>query len=120
MILAGLAGFSVAVPWGPFWAIPICALLQGAGFGLMWGFLVRRIVDAVQPAERPLAAAALPTIQQIGFAVGAALCGIVANLAGFNDTMAQSRVVSVAAWVFGAFVPVAVLAVLSMWRFTRR
>jgi hypothetical protein len=57
--------------------------LAGGGIGSTWAFVAQRIMGNARPGEEDLAAASVATVQQGGTAVGAALAGVVANLAGF-------------------------------------
>ena len=84
MIAAGIAGFAYAMPLGSIPLILACAMLQGGGFGIAWPFVTRVIVAVADPAESTIASSAVPTMQRIGYAVGAALCGIIANASGFS------------------------------------
>jgi MFS family permease len=109
MIAAGLFGFAYAVPAGNLWLVVFCALLQGGGFGIAWPFVTRVIVAAAKDGERTIASGAVPTMQRIGYAVGAATTGIVANAAGFEGGLTRETAGHVAAWVFLAFIPLALV-----------
>ena len=86
---------------------------------MMWSFIVRRIITAAPSAEQDIASSATPTTQQIGFAIGAAISGIVANMLGFNENMAAAELQNVAFWVFAAFVPVMLYANFVAWKLAR-
>ena len=45
MVTAGIAGFAYTVPSGTIPGILFCALLQGGGFGILWPFASRRIIE---------------------------------------------------------------------------
>ncbi len=113
MIATGVAGFAYTVPAGSIPLILICAILQGGGFGLAWPFATRIIVASAPEAERTITSSAVPTMQRIGYAVGAALCGIVANASGFSAGLSGATAASVASWLFLAFVPLGILGVLA-------
>lgn len=119
LITVGVIGFAVTMPDGPLWALIPWAILQGAGFGFAWGFIARRVVAAADSAERGKASAALPTTQLIGFAIGAAASGIVANAAGFADGVTLGDAETVAFWVFAAFIPIALVGNVAAWRLSR-
>ena len=53
---------------------------------MCWAFVLRRIVAGVAAGERERASAAMPTLQMIGYAIGAAASGIVANALGLTET----------------------------------
>jgi MFS family permease len=117
-IAAGVVGLAWTMPRGPVWALVLWTALQGMGFGMCWAFLLRRIVAGVPAEDRERASAAVPTMQMIGYAVGAAGSGMVANALGLVDGAPDAVVRSVAFWVFAAFVPLAVFGVAAAWRVT--
>lgn len=118
-VTAGVVGFALWMPSGPLAWVLVAAVLQGAGFGMMWGFVVRRVVAGAPGAERERAATALPAIQQVGFAIGAAAAGVVANGVGFADGVSLASAERVAFWVFMAFVPIALVGNYAAWRLAR-
>jgi Na+/melibiose symporter-like transporter len=104
---------------GPVGLIVLGALLQGGGMGAAWAFLVRRATALVDKTEGDRTASAIPTVQRFGYAVGAALVGILANAAGFGEdsSMTVARFVSVA--IFSASLLPAGLGLLAVLRFIR-
>ncbi|QLF69647.1 MFS transporter [Peteryoungia desertarenae] len=56
----------------------------GAAFGVSWGYLSQMLMDVTPDAERDKTSALLPTLQSAGFAIGAAIAGLIANTAGFD------------------------------------
>jgi MFS family permease len=118
MIAAGIAGFAWVVPMGSIPLILFCALLQGGGFGIAWPFVTRLIVASAAPEDRTVASSAVPTLQRIGYAVGAATTGIVANASGFADGLSAATAANVAAWLFLAFIPLGVLGCIAAIRLT--
>jgi len=119
MVALGAAGFALAVPAGLLDGMVLCALLQGFGFGLCWPSIVHRMAQLSAEAERPLAVTSPETIQRIGYAVGAAAVGIAANLSGLAAGISVAAAKAAAFWVFAAFVPLLLLALLLAWNFTR-
>ncbi len=124
LIVSGIALFAVTLPRGPLWGVIVAAILQGGGFGLCFGFVTRRVVAAALASERERAAGALPTLQMLGYALGAAAAGIVANGLGFAGSAGgvapdQGTVETVAAWVFLAFLPTGLLGIAAAWRLSR-
>lgn len=91
-------------------------MLQGAGFGISWPFVIRIVVSAAREEERTVTSSAVPTMQRIGYAVGAALAGIVANAAGFSEGLSGETARGVAQWLFVAFVPFGLLGCLAAAR----
>jgi hypothetical protein len=80
---------------------------------------VRRVVAAALPRDRELAAGAVPTLQMLGYALGAASAGLLANVMGFTAEAAEATVISVARWIFLAFLPLCGLGILAAWRVAR-
>ena len=109
MIAAGMVGFVFAVPSGSIPALLACALIEGGGFGLLWPFATRLVVSAAAEGEQTIASSAVPTIQRIGYAVGAAFAGIIANLAGFGLGLSEESAGQVARWLFAPYLPLAVI-----------
>ncbi|HTV68367.1 MAG TPA: MFS transporter [Rhizobiaceae bacterium] len=116
MIFAGMVGFVWAVPAGNLGFILACAILQGGGFGIAWPFVIRVIVSSAAENERTVTSSAVPTMQRIGYAVGAAVAGIIANAAGFSDGLSGETARGVAQWLFLAFIPFGVLGCIAAYR----
>jgi MFS family permease len=116
MIACGIAGFAYTIPAGSIPLILLCALLQGGGFGVAWPFLTRVIVASAAPDEQTIASAAVPTMQRIGYAVGAAVAGIIANASGFSEGLSREAAATVASWLFLAFVPLGIVGCLAALR----
>ena len=119
MIAAGLAGFCIAIPAGNIPAILFCALLQGGGFGIAWPFATRIIVASAPAEESTIASSAVPAMQRIGYATGAAAAGIVANASGFADGLTGETAANVARWLFLAFLPLALVGCAAAIRMSR-
>lgn len=119
MIAAGSAGFAVAVPSGSIPLILFCAILQGGGFGIAWPFVTRIVVGSAPEREQTIASSAVPTMQRIGYAAGSAATGIVANAAGFSEGLSAGSAGAVAAVLFLAPVPLAILGVAAAVRASR-
>jgi len=116
MIAAGVAGFAWTVPTGSIPLILVCALLQGGGFGIAWPFVTRIIVASAAPEDRTVASSAVPTLQRIGYAVGAAATGIIANASGFSEGLSPDTAAGVAAWLFLVFIPLGILGCIAAFR----
>ena len=118
MIAAGVAGFAWAVPLGSIAGIVLFAALQGGGFGILWPFASRRVIEAALPHEREIAASAFSTLQRIGYAVGGATAGIIANANGFSGGFTKAAASTAAAPMFLYFLPLAVLGCLAAFKLT--
>jgi MFS family permease len=75
----------------------------GFGVGLAWPHLLTRILQAAPAGEGDLASASLTTVQLFATAVGAALAGMVANLAGLTEPGGPAGAADAALWLFAVF-----------------
>lgn len=119
MITAGMTGLVHAMPSGSITLVLACAILQGGGFGLVWPFVTRIIVAAAHADDRAVASSAVPTIQRTGYAVGAAVAGIVANASGFGEGLTAGTAANVARWLFLAFIPLGLVGCLAALQLLR-
>lgn len=126
LILAGMialtvsiVGFMYAFPNGPLLLIAFFAIIEGAGFGMAWTFVLRRATALASGKDKDRIASAMPTVQRLGYAVGAAYVGIVANAAGFADDTTPEVARAVGYWIFAGTLPLAALGLVAAWVFTR-
>ena len=79
-------------------ALLLCAAILGIGIGIgvCWAFVAQRIMSGARKGEEAVAAGAVPTTQQMGFALGAALSGLAANAAGFATGLPREAMAHVA------------------------
>jgi MFS family permease len=82
----------------------------GAGFGVCWAFLSQVVMEEARDGERDRASGSLPTLQSAGYAIGAAMAGLVANAAGYTVTDTNA-VRSAAIAVFSVSAAIGLLAV---------
>jgi len=106
-----LAAMALFAPHGPtVWLIGAIALL-GIGIGQCWPFIAHHIMDSAQGSDAVVAASSVPTVQQMGFALGAALAGLVANASGLSVD-AEGGMLQAAFFVPAVFVVPAILGML--------
>ena len=120
VLVMSIAGFLYAVPNGPIWLIAIFAFLEGAGFGMCWTFILRRTTALADPEEVQRIAGAMPTVQRLGYALGAAYTGIVANASGFATMQTPEEAADVAQWIFLGCLPFALLGLIAMVTLVQR
>ncbi len=119
IITLGMIGLGWAVPYGGLWPTLVFAALQGGGAGFCWSFVTRRIVHAVAGEEKTLAAAAVPTVQLLGYALGAAGAGIIANAGGLGTDPNPVTALATAPLIFLLFAPFALAGIEAARRATR-
>jgi len=116
LLVLGMIGVAIAVPGRLPVLLAICQVLNGAGFGVGWGYLNQAVAMGASPAERDLASALVPTTQSAGYAIGAAVAGLVANASGYSGALATHGSAAMAAWIFGVGAAIATIAVLASFR----
>ena len=115
-VALGLASITWLVGHGAVWSVALGALVMGAGMGISFPFISTRVMDGLEGDERGLASAAVPTLQFIGGAIGAAMAGVLAGVLGLGVPFDASTATQAALPLFAGFVPVAMLAALAAWR----
>lgn len=120
LVTASIVGFAYSVPQGPLWLIALCAVAEGGGFGMAWTFILRRATGLTPLAERERISAAIPTVQRLGYALGAAYIGIAANAAGFAGAASRAETAWVAVAIFAASLPLALLGLVATGCFVSR
>lgn len=90
------------------WALTLA--VTGTGIGMAWPHLsVWAMTGVDDPAEGPVAAAAINTVQLICGAFGAGVAGVIVNRAPGAEAAA-------ARWLFAGFAALAVVGVIASWR----
>ncbi|WP_332694246.1 MFS transporter [Bosea sp. (in: a-proteobacteria)] len=122
---AGMVALTVLMPTesGGGWLTlaPICLALVaiGMGVGLAWPHLLTRVFHVAPDGEQDLASASITTVQLFATALGAALAGMVANVAGLTDPGGIAGTASASRWLFGIFAFAPILGVLTALRVVR-
>lgn len=122
LVLLGLLGLAVLMPipsnghWQALWPIVLALTLVGFGIGFGWPHLLTRILQVAPQADKDIAGASITTVQLFATAFGAALAGMVTNLAGFTTPGGIEGVASAAHWLFLLFALAPLLAIYSAWR----
>ena len=110
---AGLLGLLAALQTGRLALVLTAQLAIGAGFGLCWSTLNQRVMEEAAPDDQARAAALLPTVLSAGYAIGAAVAGLVANQAGLPRAMADgTSVAAPLSWAYATASLIATAAVL--------
>jgi len=114
VVTLSILGFLHAVPNGPVWLIAVFAAMEGGGFGMAWTFILRRTMAVADADEVQRVSGAIPTMQRLGYALGAAYVGIVANASGLLSMETAADAAKVARWVFMSCVPFAAIGLIAM------
>lgn len=101
--------------------VPVCValVLIGLGVGLAWPHLLTRVFQVAPTGEQDLASASITTVQLFTTVFGAALAGMLANIAGLTEPGGIEGTARAAAWLFGVFALAPVVGVLIARRVVR-
>ena len=117
MVALGLVGMALTFPRGNLWGMITAVVVLNGGMGMMWGFIIKRVIGAAPAGEKDRASAVLPITLQTGFALGAAVSGLIANGLGLDATSDAATLQRVCFWLFAGFVPLALAGNWFAWRF---
>jgi len=95
----GLLGVTALMVPGPVVGLIPAIALIGIGIGASWAFIVQRVMSGAKSGEETVAAASVATVQQVGFALGAATAGLIANVSGLVDGLQTDSLRRAAFWV---------------------
>ncbi len=121
ILAVGLLLMLIAIPvvFGPPWfnlsGIVLGLTLAGFGIGLGWPHLLTRVLQQADEQEKETAGASITLVQSFAAALGAALAGTIANLAGVNGGGADAAS-NAAFWLFVAFIIPSALGIFTAWR----
>lgn len=115
-----LFGLATLMSLRPFALVFPAIVLLGAGIGCCWAFTAQRVMSGAQKGDEIVAASSVATVQQTGFALGAALAGLVANSAGLSAGLGAAGVAEASFWVPASFVLPALAAAYAGLRLANR
>ena len=116
-VLLGLIALALLLPRELLVGVILAVTVLNGGFGMMWGFIIKRVIAAAPAEEKDRSSSLLPITQQTGFALGAALAGLIANSLGIEQEPEPQRIRDIAFWLFAGFIPIAAIGNLMAWRF---
>lgn len=120
VVALGLLLMVWAMPSGSVWLVAVAMAATGGGFGVSWTFILRRSTALADGDEVQRIAGAIPVLQRLGYALGAAVIGIVANASGFLSMQEPADGAHAARAIFLACLVPAALALLAMLGLVRR
>jgi len=122
LMLCGLGLESIALAIGAPALMLLAMVPLGVGIGGAWAHLGALLMETALPDERDLAGACITTTQLIAGALGSAVAGTVANLAGLAAAVTAGDLLEIAQaahWLFLTFAAVPLIGVLTAWRAIR-
>jgi MFS family permease len=105
----GLLGVAALGASGPIPGLLLGILMVGLGIGMCWAFVAQRVMGGAAREDATIAASAMPTVQQVGLALGGATAGLIANMAGISEGDVGG-IAQAAFWVPASFICAAVAA----------
>lgn len=115
----GMALLGLALAGGPLPFVAVALALAGIGFGISHSFINQRIMAAAPAGQEDATATAIPTLECLGGAIGAALAGLVGNAAGFGGDLTPAVVYSGSMGVFVGGAMIVLLGVFAAVLFLR-
>ena len=119
LLVLGLFGVAGGLLGGQIALVLLAQVAIGAGFGLGNSSLYVTLMGAADDAERDRVAALVPTTQSAGNAIGAALAGLAANLAGYASASSSAAFGQAIVAVFAVGVGIAGLGLIAALRMTQ-
>ena len=114
-----LAALALSIPAAPVLPIVPAIILLGVGIGQCWPFIAHRVMAGALAGDETVAASSVPTIQQVGLALGSAVAGVIASASGLSTELTRADLMSAAFWVPIAFVVFAAAAFVAGLRLVR-
>ncbi|MCU7646612.1 MFS transporter [Pseudomonas piscis] len=118
LVVAGLVLACLAMPAGSslatLGAICLAMVLVGGGIGLAWPHLLARVLESAPTDQKELAGASITTVQLVATALGAALAGMIVNLAGLGSGTDLAGAARAAGWLFGLYGGLSLLLFVSV------
>ena len=87
--------------------------IMGNAMGVVWPHLTSLALQKGGRDDDAIIAGAVPTLQRVGFALGAALAGVLANSAGLSQGLNAETMVSAARWTHvGMMLPMVFIVIV--------
>lgn len=99
-LYAGIVGQSQFIVSGPIGALVAFVFLTGLGIGQCHAHISNRVMINARRGEEAVTAGAIPTMQSLGIAFGAATGGLLANAAGLSGGISTATMTAVTDWIY--------------------
>jgi hypothetical protein len=115
----GMILLGIGLAGSPLTLVGGALALVGIGFGISHSFINQRIIAAAPEGQEDATATAIPTLECLGGAIGAAAAGLVGNAAGFGGVLTPDVVETGSLGVFGGGGLIVLLGVAAAVLFLR-
>lgn len=116
LVSAGVAGSALGVAIDALWLVMASQIGIGTGFGISWAYISQAVMEAAPADERDRASGLLPTVLTGGYALGAALAGLVASIVGLGGSVEPGVLAGAVVVVFGVASLFGLGAFCASWR----
>jgi hypothetical protein len=114
-IWIGIFGQGIFVATGPLLPLIGLIFLVGLGIGQCHVHVSNQVMTQARVGEESLTASAIPTMQSIGIAFGAATAGLLSNIAGLSRGISVETLTAVTDWLYGfALIPAGITVLVAM------
>ena len=100
-ILTGILTQSFFISQGPLFLLTAFVFLTGLGIGQCHAHISNHVMSRALESEESITAGAIPTLQTLGIAFGAAAAGILSNVAGLSEGISRETLTSLSTWIYG-------------------
>ena len=100
-ILTGILTQSFFISQGPLFLLIAFVFLTGLGIGQCHAHISNHVMSRALTSEESITAGAIPTLQTLGIAFGAAAAGILSNVAGLSEGISRETLTSLSTWIYG-------------------
>ncbi|MGD8326689.1 MAG: MFS transporter [Sphingomonadales bacterium] len=119
MMTGGMAIISFSVGTPPALIIVFGGFIMGSAMGTVWPHLISLTLQMAEDGNDAVIAGAVPTLQRLGLAIGAALAGVIANGAGLAEAFTVENMIAAGKWVhLGMMPPVIFMTALILRRWS--
>lgn len=116
LMIAGLAVITATTQLPMLAVLTLAAFVFGFGIGTHNVHLVARSMAAADKGEERITASAMPSFRMLGTAAGAAMAGMLSNMAGLGDAIEPGTVGAAVTLVYGFnLLPLAFAALFMFW-----
>lgn len=119
LISGGIVLLAIFMPMYSVAGVVAGAGLMGAGFGVSSSLMSRRVIAVLADDDRAIGSSAIMAVRQVGSAIGAAIAGVTANLAGVAHGLNMETAQAAAPWVFITGLPLALFGTWAAFRLVR-
>lgn len=119
LLALGLSILAVTMADHALLLVGVGLALVGIGFGISHSFINQRLMAGAPAGEEDATATAIPTLECLGAAIGAALAGLAGNAAGFAGPLTSDVVANGSLLVFGGGAIFALIAIVMAAGFLR-